>query len=294
MAGDLADWADYCEPGRLTDGIARLRTDPRLPEILRRIVAATLARSDEEPAGTAAFPDAGSVMVGLVVLSLEAVDGFTHNRLRRTARAAGLMSAGRASSVLARLRSRGYVLAAELTAAGRVRRYAVSERMVAEWRRRFLIELEPLQLLDPAAGEAVRRLDTREGVIAFAFRFAALQAALLPTMPASLLPFFTLIERNVAIHIVMALLQASDTGGSFPSAGAVAELSVASLARRFEVSRVQVRRVLRDMEVRSYITRAKPGTVRIEQALMSDFSNYFCALLIGFAHLARSPGEADR
>lgn len=271
--------------------IQAMRDDPRIEAAMRHSVTRSVAYYDAAPVMHRNLKDVSRLILGVVALYLDATGGLTHRRLRELSGQTGLISTGAATALLLRLRLIGYVAPAETLPSGAIRLYRPTPAMVTAFRERVRIELEACVLIDPRITPVVDHLDEPE---VFPHLMAALGADSINAARnprADAISIDRLAMRSAGMLIMFHLMQAADQDGAFPPTGE-AQVSVSSLARRYEVSRSHVLSILRDAEDMGLIVRLGEGRWRLEPALAEVFKTFFAVLYLGVIKGARATQAA--
>ncbi|MDO8380602.1 hypothetical protein [Phenylobacterium sp.] len=236
------------------NALGAMLAKPELDEAMRRSVRGAVAYYDAAPILHRNVKDVSRFLLGVVALYLDASGGLTHRRLRELSGKSGILSAGTATAVLLRLQLIGYVTRGEAPN-GLPRLYKPTSVMAKAFRERMRIELESVALLEPGVRTLLDDLDDAETFGAFMAVMGeqSMQAAGAPNH--DIAPFNALSLRSAGLLILFDLMMRADRGGPYPPQGEV-EVSVAALARRYEVSRSHVLSVLRDIEAAGWMTRA--------------------------------------
>jgi DNA-binding MarR family transcriptional regulator len=273
-------------------GLAEMRAHPRFDEALRHSVRRALALTEEDPVYHTNNRDSGRMTLAMVALYLDATGGLTHRRLRELSGDLGMLSAGRATAILFQLRMIGYVTPQGMRADGSATRYLPTEKMQSAFRQRLRIEVEALAKLEPEAEEVLARFDEGETLRIFISHFGSLFGRGVPRE--DLAPLNALAARNSGMLILFNLLEAADTGGEFPAAGA-ARVSVSALSRRFGVSRAHVARVLREAERDGFLLRdATEDGVTLQPLLAERFRIYFAIIYVIWAVVVHRTNQTLR
>ncbi len=204
--------------------------------------------------------------------------GLTAARLREVCVGVGLCSAGRVEAMLLMMRASGYLERAEDAGDRRVRRYVPTAKLVdlhRERHRRLLSAIDTLRGDTAFAARicggnddaAYRRFTLAMGYGYFA-GYRIIDAA--PVLE-------KIIDRDVGLPLLICVLLASADYAAFASEK-FRTTSVAGLARRFNVSRVHVRSVLRDAEARGLVARDdETAQVTALPALGDAVENFFAS-----------------
>lgn len=263
---DLAPGADITN-----EAIAEILDHPRFGDALRHAASRSLALMDAHPAHHRAFDDIGNFVLGMLALYLDATSGLTHRKLRELCGEAGVLSTGRATAILLRLRMIGYVRPQD-DKQSRVRRYVPTDTMLAMFKARLRIEFEAIEKFEPEVGKLLAHFDEPEvfwmvcaGCGAFMY-----EAARSPRHEYDVLTAVG--GRRSGMVMIFHLFLALDDGGTFPRPGEL-NVNVAALAARLGTSRAHVLSLLRDFERAGYFTRGHPD--KIEPALANVFARYY-------------------
>lgn len=222
--------------------------------------------------------DRGRFILGLMIINLhfsaDDGSGFTPAQLQEMAGASGVCSPGRITAFLASLRLLG-LLRLVPAEDRRLRRLVPMERFLTMHRERWRRLFEALALIDPAGEIAVSGLDRPAFIAGFAnalvaaYRSGLRIAQFVPALRASA-------ERDAGLTILLSLLIAESGTQS---------VSIASLARRFSVSRAHVLAVLREAERAGLAAQAGPrGGYRAGPALVETLRRFFAIMFLLHAH----------
>jgi hypothetical protein len=221
---------------------ARVRLHPAYPRAVRRFAADTLAAGDADRLLDGLLKDSGRNAAALCAAYLHYSGGLTLPRLKELLGRFGVASPGRARALLIYLGYLGYVELLGAPRRGAAALYRPTPRFLATWREHQQVVLNAVQLVEPALGALLARFDA-PGVFE---TFARLEcegfvaAAGDYDMDA---PYFRVFMHHLGGIQVSHALIAQAPGESFPPDGPI-PFSVTGAARRFRVSRPQVRRIL--------------------------------------------------
>lgn len=269
---------------------------PGLDDAIRSSVQGAVAYYDAAPTMHRDVKDVGRFMLGVLALYLDASGGLTHRRLRELSGKSGIVSAGTATAVLLRLQMIGYVSRTE-AGNGHSRPYKPTPAMETAFRGRMRIEFEALSHITDETAEMLARFDEPE---VFAMLMAmmgdqSMQAAGSPNPDIEALN--KLAVRSAGLLILFDLMHQADTGGAFPPVGAV-QISVAAIARHYDVSRSHMLSVLRDIERAGWIEkRPGDGVWFLTPALRTDVRIFYGITYLGLiraAEMAWERLEAER
>ena len=288
--------ADQAQVGFAEHRIQAMRAHPQIEAAMRHSVTRSVAYYDTAPVMHRNLKDVSRFLLGVVALYLDATGGLTHRRLRELSGQTGIVSAGTATALLLRLRLIGYVAPAETLPNGATRLYRPTAAMITAFRERFRIELEACALIDSRVAPVLDQLEEPEVFphLMSVMGEDAINAARHPRADAISIDRLAL--RTAGMLIMFHLMLEADRGEAFPPVGE-AQVSVSSLARRYEVSRSHVLTVLRDAEEMGLIVRLGEGRWRLEPLLGEVFRTFYAVLYLGAikgARVARAAMVGDR
>lgn len=245
------DWERYA--GAPLEGATRVLSHPRFAQAARTLAVNMLEVITRDRALGRVCRDAGRYVAAMAALQLHLSGALTLPRLKDVCVRSGFLSPGRARAVLRVLQGLGYIVpAAELPGSG-ARHFVPTSGFLTAWGGHLRAALAAAQIIEPAAARASVMLDRPEGAAVFIrlqgeglLRSAPLSDQRPPVMR-------ILLQHDGGALIVWQLLAAGDDADAFPTAHA-AELSLAGMSRRFGVSRVQIRRLLRAAEREGVLT----------------------------------------
>ena len=241
---------------------ARMAAHPRLDAGLHVQSASTLAATDADPTLLGIFKDGGRYVCAMWAIYLHASGGLSLQSLKALCAQSGLLSPGRARAVLLYMRYLGYIEPARERRSPTV--YVPTARFQTAWTTHMRLVLEATCAIEPAARAVVDRIDT-----------AAVFASVVRTQGESLFngtqqtgtdtPLFKVfINRHAGILVLSSLVLAGDMD-SYPPA-TVTPPAATELARRFQVSRIQIRRLFTDAEKEDLMRSNADGTYRLDDA----------------------------
>lgn len=248
-------------PDQLVQMRDRLRRRSQYSAAAQRLAANLLRDADEDPSLDAMLRDAGHNIAALSAIYLHASGEVTLARLKTFIAGFGLVSPGRAHSLLNHMRHLNY-LELDLAAPG-VRRapYRVTPRFLASYARHEASLLEAVSLLEPAVGLLLENLaEPRVMEALVVAQGDAFVAGSTQTRPFAAF-YHAFLHRLAGIQILHGLVAQAP---AFPPAGNI-PFSAAATARRFKVSRVHVSRILRDAEAQGFVA-LEPGSLRFTDA----------------------------
>lgn len=227
--------------------------DPRFAQAHRQAVEGALAYSQGHAAFQATVSDSGQFFLCGVALYMDASGGLTHRRLRSLMGDSGIISAGRASALLWRLRLGKFIEPFDGdTGEGLLKRFVPTRTMEDAFRERFRVDLRAIETLEPAIEPVLARLD-EPAVFRGMIRQMGDDLISAAAREEPRLRAYNLIAARTAGVLVMYELLVSVKGdGDFPVCG-LAGTTVAGLSRQFGVSRSHVLSLLRQMEAAGLI-----------------------------------------
>lgn len=238
--------------------------------------------------------DRGRMIIGTLALYLhygyradDPRSGLTVGRLKAICAEQQICSAGRTEAIVAVLRLFGYLAPAPSAQDRRVRRLVPTERMLASQRQRWSVVFMAAGLVLPDARAAHNAIAHEDFIAALARQFAEHFLSGIRLLHHSTeLKLFT--DRNAGLMVLFTLLNGGAPDDSFPPRGPVA-VSISELSRRFGVSRVHVRKLLRDAAAAGFIERPadSEGPVILLPRLAIAVQNFLATLFLFVAHCAR-------
>lgn len=255
----LFGWdADVSQLGELRD---RLRRHPRYPEAAQRLAANLLRDADEDPSLNAMLRDAGHNVAALSAVYLNASDNVTLPRLQAFIAGFGLVSPGRARSLLSYMQHLQYLEHHPEDISGRGKAYRATPRFLASYAQHEASLLDAICVLEPAVGLLLRNLAAPGVMDALvieqgeAFVAGSRETSAFDTWYRSVL------HRLAGIQILHDLVARAE---SFPPTGRL-PFSGAETSRRFKVSRMHVARMMREAERGGFLI-LEPGVLRFTEA----------------------------
>jgi hypothetical protein len=285
----LARWARAADGGfAMESAMAEMRAHPRFAEGMRQSVAQSVAMFEDDPASRPAMKNPNAQMGAFFALYLAESGGLTLARIQQLCVDLGMMSPGRAVAMLARWRLLRYVELAAEQPDRRKRVYALTASMRWALMRQLHKDVAALAVIEPEAQAVADGFATPEIARKFVIRFGEWLIELMRRYDelrgaADIFP-----EHEAGLMILNALLLSGGPDDVFPPVGPV-RYSIASLARRFGVSRPHVRKLLRDAERRGILRRGgEEGTCLLEPALREDVMHFHTLSFISTAICAHA------
>jgi hypothetical protein len=265
-------------PLALYDAVER---DARFDGAMRVLARKMLGLAEADLALAGIFKDAGRYIAAMCATSLQG-EGVTLPRLKALCAGFGLMSTGRARALLIYLRYLGYVGMWSERGGGGPARYRSSPKFLANWCLHLKAALDAASVLDPET-EAARLDDPRFFTMFCRIQMEGLMASV-GRLPADNALFAVFLNRHAGIQVMDVLLILGDA--ECPTRGPL-RISIGDLARRFGVSRIHVRRMLRDAEREGILMRDAERGLRFTEAgrdmVRQNYAAQLTSLLIAFA-----------
>jgi DNA-binding IclR family transcriptional regulator len=275
------------DAGGLADLREKLRQRADYPAAAKRLAANMLQDAAGDPALGDMLRDAGRTVAALSAAYLHASGGLTLNRLKAFIAGFGLVSPGRARALLHLMLHLGYVRPDPDT---RPQAYSLTPRFLASYARHEASLLDAAALVEPA----VRLVQHNLGSPAVMNALVAEQGAAFVAGSGQTRGhedwYRTFMHRLAGIQMLHGLVADAE---SFPPTGRIA-FSSRETARRFQVSRVHVGRMLR-AAVRHGFLELEPGAVQFtdagRQALDWLYSSRLCVHLASAARTLKAHPE---
>lgn len=251
-------------------------TNINLSSALQHWILERSRHVDHNPIIHRSFRDLPSRILGLLAIRLDHLGRFYPRRLQGLSSQSGLMSAGRTASLLARMQDIGFVEVAGQFSAGRVRPYRVQAAMTQFFAGLLAIDLRSMAASDYRAVLALEAMETDKKLATPLL--AASAAALLDNLNAgedalgSRLNGVSALARGQAI----ALSIAADAIGRHGALGeGWIEISFADYARRFDVSRSHVSRIVESLKACGLMRDpGSPSRLSVTDRFLAELENY--------------------
>jgi len=241
---------------------ARMETHPRLPDGLRALWQSTLAAPEADRSLLGIFKDGGRYACAMWAIYLHVAGGLSLQSLKALCAQSGLLSPGRARAVLLYMRYLGYIEPARIRTSPAL--YIPTARCRAAWTLHMRLALEAACAIEPAARAVVERIAD-----------PAVFACVVRTQGESLfngarkhnldIPMFRVFVNRHAGTFILASLMTSGRDGEYPPRH-VMPPPIAELAARFQVSRIQVRRIFAESEREGLLRRDTDGAYSLDDA----------------------------
>lgn len=255
--GDLQRW-NVGEPIP-ESACAAMAAHPRFAAAVRTLASEFLLLSDRDKALDGMFKDAGRYVAAMCAAYLDASGGITLPRLKELCIRSGHLSPGRARALLLYLVYLRYVELLPIRSRG-VSQYRLTGRFLAAWELHFRAALTAARVIDPGVDVVLENVGHPAVLRAFSCFHCEdlIESAQALNQQSSYVRIF--FGRHAGTQIVWLLL--SQESESFPPAGPL-QFSIASAARRFNVSRTHIRRLLEDAEKEHLLRRDPDGTIAL-------------------------------
>jgi hypothetical protein len=284
--------------------VARMRAHPGFVPACRQAIAASIALYDGNRLINLLLGDRGRSAISFCCLYLHALrdpndarSGLTLTRLKAICADQNIASPGRIEAFAVLMRVLGFLEKSPGDNDRRVRQLVPTERMLAAYRNRWRAIIDALSTMHPQAVQLREDMENPDFVRAFlrssGDRFLA---GFRPLSNPTARALFG--ERNAGFAIAGSLLIA---GGAddFPPRRPLS-VSISALARQFGVSRVHVRKLLRDAESESFIARPAGDNAGIvvlpplTEAIFDMFANLFLVMIASAQEAGAEIGDMGR
>lgn len=276
------------------EAIAMLRAHPRLPEAARMAAEGFLGLYQGNRLLNTVVNDRGRMLIGYIALYLhfftdpnDPLSGLTVSRMKQLCVEQNVCSAGRAEAMVMVMRLFGYLEQAPNATDKRMRLLAASERLIESHRERWDRVFRAIAHVLPDDGEAALALIRDEAFsrnfVRQLFNHFARGVRILDYAPD--LALFA--DRNSGMMIMFSLITGGGADDTFPPSRPVA-VSISALSRRFGVSRVHVRKLLRDAEQQGFFTRAADTEELVLRPQLTEAAlNFFATIFLFLTQCAR-------
>ncbi len=260
------------------DRYERLRANPRYPDAARAFARAMLAQAQADRALDTVLKDAGRNVAVKCLAYLHVTGGMTLPRLKALCASTGLVSPGRARTLLLYLQHLGYAKVSSRRDARSPTRYEPTARFLETWRLQMCATLESAAVIEPAVSRVLASLDAQTVFEGYVRRIGEAYLEGLKDVDTAD-PFFrTFMHRYAGTQIVHSwVLAATDT---FPPRRPIA-FQLTETALRFSVSRLHVRRMM-DAAQRDGLLRVAEGALVFTPAGRAAIDHIYATQLIVF------------
>jgi hypothetical protein len=279
---------------RRVDDIAALVAHPGMPAALRMFCQGMVDLFEGSRLLNLVVSDRGRVAMSLMAIYLDAgfdpgnpLSGLTVNRYKAQCAAAGLCSPGRAAAMLGLMRFAGHLQPPARTQRGQPLRLIPTEKMLGSLRERWRRIFGALAQIRPEGEIGLARLD--DPAFAKVLVRKLVDLFLARERPVAHGPDIELfVERKGVLVLLMSLMLAATPDDDMPPRGPMA-VPVAALARRFAVSRAQVKDIIDSAVATDLLTPAGADraayvmTPRLRNSLLGFFAALFVLVADGIA-----------
>jgi hypothetical protein len=298
--GALPSWPEHGpEPahfgadGPPLEAIAALQAHPRFSEAIRSIASNAVARYQGNRLLNTLVNDRGRLLIGYLAMYLhhssdDGRPGLTLGRMKALCVEQNICSANRAEAIVMMMRLFGYLAPASGAEDRRMRLLVPTERLTETLEQRWRDMFEAAEMLMPEGTDALMAMRRPQFVAGFAIELVKHFLAgfrFLDHAPG--LELFA--ERNGGLTALLGIALAGETGDTFPPKRPV-PVSISGIAGRFGVSRVHVRKLLRDAQATGLIERAgaDENLVVLSARLNVAIEVFFASSLLYFAHCSQA------
>lgn len=266
---------------------ARMAAHPRLDEGLRRQSRSTLAATDADPTLLGIFKDGGRYVCAMWAIYLHACGELSLQSLKALCAQSGLLSPGRARAVLLYMRYLGYIEPSRERKSPTL--YVPTRRFYTSWTTHMRLVLDAACAIEPAARAVVERLD--DPAVFFSVVRTQGESLFNGTTRHDLnTPLFKVFLNRHAGTLFLSELVLAGHDGDYPPA-IVTLPPAAELARRFQVSRIQIRRLFTDAARYDLVHPDPDGAYRLDDGFRAVVRN---AHSMQLRHLMLSAARAAR
>lgn len=288
----LAYWsAAVAEKSNMDEtAYARMIAHPRFPEACVRSAHNTLDRFEGNPMVMRLAKDLSRIFYGIFALYLDARGELSLTSIQEFCVETGLTSPGRAAAILLQLRMMGFVARETAPSATRRRRYVPTPVMKDAVEDVFRAELMAMSLIEPDAAVGAQRLGEPEIFRHFILFLGNGFANIARRQDVNVISRFA--ARDGGMAILYQIATSGQEGDLYPPRGPV-RISIRDLARRFNVSRSHVLRLLREVEELGLIRRDPNETTGyIDERLREGLKTLHAAVFMGVVSCIHRAMEA--
>ncbi|HEY4142772.1 MAG TPA: hypothetical protein VGM57_15230 [Pseudolabrys sp.] len=272
------------------EAMAALRRQPRFRQAAAAIAVDSVEYYQGRWLANRVLNDRARFLLAMFMLFLHyswradvANSGLTAARLREICAGVGLCSAGRAEAMLLMMRASGYLERTEDPNDRRVRRYVPTAKFLDLHRERHRRVFSAIDTLTGDTAYATRICGGNDDALYRRFILTMGHAYLGGYRIVHAAPVLqTIIDRDVGLPLMLCVFLSSPGYAEF-APEKFRTTSVAGLARRFNVSRVHVRSVLRDAAAAGLVLRDEDTAQVTALPALSDAAESFFASAFVFA-----------
>jgi len=292
------------DPGFIPESlqIAALRDHPLFPAAMRVAVSGLIKLQGKGGRMIGWFLSDRALAIlahAAICLDADARDddprtGLTPGRFKSFCSRTGMCGEGRATAILAFMRLTGHLEAETHPADRRITRLRPSEKLLETMRSRLQAQFAAAAVVCPEIAPAIERLGCRDFERELSLEF--LKRWKLGTRFVDHAPALRLfMERDFGVMMLFVLMLEADPSDTVPPAKPI-PFSIAALARRFNVSRTHILRLIRETEAAGLMSRlgAKGEQVSFSPELQEALRNLFAAMFQLSALCVSRPREEGR
>lgn len=266
-------------PAEIEACVRALRAHPRFNEAMRRMTFGLLSFNERYQSQMRAFPDLAALALGGLAIHLHSSGRLYHRGLQAMMGndgKGGVISGGRATAVLWRMRSLGLIAPDAAFERGKQRLYKPQPVMVETYRAHTRASLEALALLDDRAAGLLEAWDDEATFLRLNSIQIELLLASIARKDVNQQPLHGVSYMALGVPITLSIVEpAFETG--LVAEGPVT-ISLSAVARRWSVSRTHARRIAERLE-RAGLRIDPTDSQRyiLTPAFRDALERYFCA-----------------
>jgi hypothetical protein len=266
--------------------MARIRAHPRFAEACISVTRYIVSINTSDPELVKMQSDIQRIVLGLLVIYLDACGGVTYAAIKQCCVDNGLSSPGRATAILLQMRLIGYIEPAPIQPDRRSRLYRASAKTRAANIRLFGNSARAAAALDPILVKAAERFDEPNVFDRFVVQMGDTLQAVIRRGAKNAVSLFD--RRSAGLGILYRLALNGQPGDVYPPRLPF-PVSINALAAEFHVSRPHVRKLLNDADAAGLVRRdTDASTLAFSELLRNDFADYLAFQLITYIVAARA------
>jgi hypothetical protein len=267
---------------------AIFRADPALPQAIRTDVLGTLDLFDRDKPFDRTVNDMAVFVLGVVALALHYSVGLSHRSLRNWVGRGGLISAGRATAILWRLRHYNLVVPVGQPENGKRVNFVPQPSMVDIYRRRLAVFATAVGKLDPEVESFAPRLNEDAPFRALMIAMGRALVSAAENSDPTLTTMERLTYRTHGSMMLLCMVQTTYAAGAERPGGDFI-LSTAEIVHTLGVSPSHVRGFITELERVGFLERSGAGTkARLTPAFTEAFETYYSTFFAGVAEVVRA------
>jgi len=245
---------------------ARMAVHPALTESLYRLCESNLAATEADTTLMGIFKDGGRYACAMWAIYLHVRGGLSLQSLKALCAQSGLLSPGRARAVLLYMRYLGFIEPSHERTSPAT--YVPTPRCRAAWTTHMCLALDATRAIEPAAAAVIERIGD-----------PAVFASVVRTQGESLFngarrhdldtPLFKVFLNRHAGTLILSSLILTGERSDYPPA-VVTPPAAGDLGQRFQVSRIQVRRILTEAVNQGLMRRDALGGYVLSDTFRAD------------------------